>query len=152
MRTPNPRRPWTQTEDQGIPRTLLRDLSATLSVPVTSLLGLRVRDVDLTRGCIFVPGAPPLLLSSGLAARLEPQLERARRMHKMDMRAGLGGVAVPTWRDPELISRLPGWYFVFPSPRVRQDASGRWLREPMRARAVHRLPRTQPPRPEDRRR
>lgn len=145
-----PRPLFLPSTEAHAPRTLLRELAHTLGAPLDVLVELRVRDVDLERGCVFVPGHAPCPLTPALIERFRPQLEHARRMHRLDMRAGLGGVPVPAWCDPELVSGLPQWYFVFPSPRVRQGPDGVWRREPMRAHMPSRGAKTQTPRPEDR--
>ena len=94
---------------------------------------LRVKDLDFTRGEITVRDGKGqkdrvTVLPAKLGPPLQAHLERVRRQHEADLRAGLGSVELPDALERKY-PRAPwewGWQWVFPATRFYQDPrSGR---------------------------
>jgi len=99
-------------------------------------LGLRVKDIDLTRGEIVVregKGAKDrvTMLPELLVQPLREHLTRVRALHAQDLQMGLGQAPLPfaLARKYPRAGRDWGWQFVFPSRHVCRDpCSGRPVR------------------------
>jgi integron integrase len=85
---------------------------------------LRVKDVDFDRGEITVRDGKGqkdrvTMLPAGLAAPLATQIERVRRQHAEDLRAGAGSVELPGALDRKYPRAAwdPRWQWVFPATR-----------------------------------
>jgi integron integrase len=94
---------------------------------------LRVKDVDFHRGEITVRDGKGqkdrvTLLPERLQAPLATHVERVRRLHEDDLRAGLGSVELPAALERKY-PRAPwdwGWQWIFPATRFYRDpATGR---------------------------
>lgn len=95
-------------------------------------LRLRVKDLDLHRGEIFVRDSKGrrdrvTILPKSAVEPLQAHLERVRALHQRDLQEGFGAVIVPT----ALARKLPSapkdwpWQWVFPaSRRWRNEATG----------------------------
>jgi integrase len=85
---------------------------------------LRVKDLDFTRGEVTVRDGKGqkdrvTLLPGKLTAPLQAHLDRVRRQHEADLRAGLGSVELPDALERKY-PRAPwewGWQWVFPATR-----------------------------------
>ena len=89
---------------------------------------LRVKDVDFHRGEITVRDGKGqkdrvTLLPERLQAPLATHVERVRRLHEDDLRAGLGSVELPGALERKY-PRAPwawGWQWIFPATRFYRD-------------------------------
>lgn len=101
------------------PFDLVGELMYLTGLRLQEVLELRVRDVELTRGVVYVRrtnGACDrfVTLSSELTAKLSQQLERTRRQHAADLKAGVGAI-LPLDVDERLpLARTRWcWQYVF---------------------------------------
>ena len=109
-------------------------------------LTLRVKDLDFASREIRVRDGKGrrdrvVPLPGRLDAPLRAQLERARAMHEMDLRAGFGAVVLPDALERKYpnASRSWGWQWVFPaSSRWREEATGAERRHHLHETAVQR--------------
>ena len=64
------------------------------------------------------------MLPAGLVAPLATQIERVRRQHAEDLKAGAGGVELPGALDRKYPRAAwgPGWQWVFPAARFYHHA------------------------------
>lgn len=97
---------------------------------LTECLRLRVKDIDFTRHEILVregKGSKDrvTMLPRAVDVPLEEQLNRVRRLHEGDVRAGCGRVALPDRlaRKYSGASVEWGWQWVFPASRLSVDRS-----------------------------
>jgi integron integrase len=132
---------------RGEARALLDRLSGTGALVARLLYGsglrllealrLRVQDVDFERHELLVRSGKGdrdrrTLLPGSLAGPLRDHLERAERLHRQDLAAGLGSVPLPG----ALARKLPGaakdwrWQWVFPAPRLAHDPRTGEIRRP----------------------
>jgi integron integrase len=93
-------------------------------------LGLRVKDVDLVTGEIFVRGGKGgkdrvTVLPAAAAAALEPHLARVHRLHQRDCARGRGRVALPgaLERKAPALGCDWAWQWVFPAAKHYTDAA-----------------------------
>jgi integron integrase len=91
---------------------------------------LRVKDVDLPRGELTVRDGKGrkdrvTVMPTRLVPALQAHLERVRRCHDADLRAGAGHVSLPDalGRKYPAASRDWAWQWVFPARRVYTDPS-----------------------------
>jgi len=103
---------------------------------VSELLRLRVADLDFERGQIAVRDAKggrdrATVLPASLEAALREQVERVRRLHAEDEKAGFDGASM----SPSLARKLGGrnrdfhWQYVFPAGKLATDPrSGKVMR------------------------
>jgi integron integrase len=95
---------------------------------VSECLELRVKDIDFDRGQLLVRRGKGqkdrvTTLPSAVGPRLASHLERVKRQHDEDLRAGFGRVVLPF----ALERKFPGaatdwrWQFVFPAARICTD-------------------------------
>ena len=110
---------------------------------------LRVKDVDLERGEIRVRDGKGrkdrvTVLPRSLVAPLRRQLATAEQMHRRDLAAGGGAVALPGALERKLPSaaRAWGWQWLVPATRCYRDPSSgvrrrHHLHESVLQRAVH---------------
>ena len=89
---------------------------------------LRVKDVDFARKQILVREAKgqkdrAVPLPTRVEARLHEQVERVRRLHEKDVRAGHGRVWLPYALREKFANadRELGWQYLFPSARLSVD-------------------------------
>lgn len=95
---------------------------------VTECLRLRVKDIDFTKGEILVREGKGnkdrvTMLASGVQDALLKHLDRVRRLHERDLKAGLGRVQLPDAlaRKYPNADREWGWQWVFPAARICTD-------------------------------
>src|SRR5262249_5033279 len=89
---------------------------------------LRVKDVDLARGQLFVRGGKwhkdrVVMLPKALRPALEEQLHQRRAVHERDLARGLGWISLSDALDrkyPRAPGELP-WQFVFASRNISTD-------------------------------
>jgi integron integrase len=113
---------------------------------ILECLRLRVRDLDFERHQITLRSGKggrdrPALLPRSAVSGLRAQLERARRLHRVDLEAGEGRVRLPF----ALARKYPGcatlweWQWVFPASRISTDPrTGRRHRHHLHETAVQR--------------
>lgn len=98
---------------------------------------LRVRDVDLDHGEVFVRGAHAAddratVLPVGLVAPLREHLARVRELHTSDLAAGAGWADVPLALAGSDVARSWALQWVFPATRMHLDpATGQRRRRHM---------------------
>jgi integron integrase len=97
---------------------------------------LRVQDIDIGQGHIFVRGGKgnkdrTTLIPAGLVPDLERQIEHVRGLHEQDLANGIDEV----WLPDALARKYPhagrdlGWHYLFPAKRLSVDPrSGREMR------------------------
>jgi integron integrase len=95
---------------------------------VSECCELRIKDLDFDQGLIFVRGGKggkdrTTLFGQTGRDELRAHLTRAEALHRADRRAGLAGVWLPdaVERKYPNAGREPGWFWVFPSPRLSTD-------------------------------
>lgn len=89
---------------------------------------LRVKDVDLARGQLFIRGGKwhkdrVVMLPKAVGPALEEQVRKRREIHERDLARGLGWISLPDALDrkfPRAPWELP-WQFVFASPNISSD-------------------------------
>jgi integron integrase len=119
-------------ELQGVPR-LMASLLYGSGLRLLECCRLRLKDVDSDRGEITVRDGKGqkdrvTLLPARLAPALFSQIERVKRQHAEDLRAGAGSVELPGALDRKYPRAAwdPGWQWVFPATRFYLHAeSGR---------------------------
>ena len=91
-------------------------------------LRLRVKDVDFDRHCIVVRAGKgntdrTTLLPQTLEADLRTQRDSVDLVHRRDIAAGFGSVALPgaLARKYPNAAREPGWQFLFPARHIARD-------------------------------
>ena len=91
-------------------------------------LRLRVKDVDVARGEIVVRDGKGgrdrrTVLPASLVEPLQREIERARRLHEEDLRAGFGEAWLPhaLARKYPTAAREFGWQYVFPAEKRSID-------------------------------
>lgn len=91
-------------------------------------LRLRVKDIDFTRNEIVVREGKGnkdrvTMPASGVKDALLKHLERVRRLHERDLKAGLGRVQLPgaLARKYPNADREWGWQWVFPAAKICSD-------------------------------
>ena len=97
---------------------------------------LRVKDVDLARSEITVRDGKGrkdrvTVVPGSLVMPLSTHLERVKRLHDLDLRAGAGSVSLPDALDRKYLQadRTWAWQWIFPATRLQTDpASGRRFR------------------------
>lgn len=112
----------------GVPR-LMASLLYGSGLRLLECCRLRVKDVDFDRREITVRDGKGrkdrvTMLPAGLAAPLAAQIERVRRQHAEDLRAGAGSVELPGALDrkyPRAAWEV-GWQWVFPATRFYRHA------------------------------
>ena len=109
-------------------------------------LSLRVKDGDLDRGELSIRHGKGgrdrvTMVPDTLREPLRTQIERVRELHRRDLAAGRGAVALPG----AFHAKSPGapfflhWQWVFPATRFYRDStSGRWVRHHMHDTVVQR--------------
>jgi len=92
-------------------------------------LELRVKDIDFSIGQVTVRAGKGrrdrvTMLPEMVKSRLAMHLERVRRLHEEDLRAGLGRVVLPeaVARKYPHAAESWAWQFVFPASRICRDA------------------------------
>jgi len=92
---------------------------------------LRVKDVDFARNEILVRDGKGgkdrrTVLPASLVEPLQREIERARRLHEEDLRAGFGSVWLPhaLARKYPTAAREFGWQYVFPAGKRSVDPRG----------------------------
>jgi integron integrase len=95
---------------------------------VSECCQLRVKDVDLAQGLVFVRTGKgdkdrSTLLAAALREELRAQLERCLALHRADRAAGLAGVWMPEALERKYpdAGRELGWFWVFPSHTLSTD-------------------------------
>jgi len=107
---------------------LLARLQYGAGLRVSELLRLRVADIDFDRGQIAVRDAKggkdrATVLPGSLEVDLKSQIEKVRRIHAEDEKAGFDGASLPD----SLIRKLGGrnrdfhWQYVFPAKNLARD-------------------------------
>jgi len=113
-------------------------------------LGLRVKDVDFTRGELLVRRGKGdrdrmTVLPQSAKPGLRRQLERVRRLHRRDLDRGAGWATLPGALDRKYpyAGREWGWQYVFPATRLHYDArKGRHQRHHLHESAMQRAMKT----------
>lgn len=125
---------------------LMGSLMYGTGVRIAECHALRVKDVDFDLHQIAVRDGKGghdrwVMLPEALAPALRRQVERVRRTHREDRRAGHGWVPLPgalQRKDPEAGYRL-GWQYLFPSSRLTKDpVTGRLGRHHLHPSAMQR--------------
>jgi len=137
VRAKRPKRlPIVLTRDEV--RAILARLDGTYRLIATLLYGcglrqieclrLRVKDVDFAKNQITIregKGQKDRMTMLPTAAKdpLEKHLQRVKRLHEDDLRAGYGQVELPFALDRKYpnADREWGWQYVFPSANISQD-------------------------------
>ena len=95
---------------------------------VSECCQLRVKDIDLDQGLVFVRSGKgdkdrSTLLAEAGRGELRAQLEKAEALHRKDRAAGLAGVWMPValGRKYPSAGRSLGWFWVFPSRTLSTD-------------------------------
>lgn len=99
-------------------------------------LRLRVQDVDLGQGLLFVRGGKggkdrTTILPANLHKELQSELESVKALHHQDLEQGFGEVYIPEAlaRKYPKAARETGWQWVFPArERSRDPRSGKEMR------------------------
>lgn len=95
--------------------------------------GLRMKDVDLTRRELILRGGKGnkdrlTMLPEAAVDGLARQMDAARELHRRDLAAGRGRVALPEAMGVKVPSAMQDWrwQWVFPATRLYRDAHTRW--------------------------
>ncbi|MFO8052950.1 MAG: integron integrase [Candidatus Omnitrophota bacterium] len=89
------------------------------------LVRLRVQDIDLENNILFIRSSKgdkdrTTVIAECIKSELQKQLQKARKIHKEDLRLGYGKVSLPN----QLIHKYPNaakewkWQYVFPSSKL----------------------------------
>ena len=115
---------------EGVSGLVLRLLYGT-GMRVLEALRLRVKDLDFGRGEIVIREGKGIrdrvtMLPAVLADDLRRQLERAQRLHQIDLDEGYGAVYLPfaLARKYPRAGREWMWQYVFPADRLSSDPRG----------------------------
>jgi len=120
----------------GTPGLMLRLIYGT-GMRIMECLRLRVKDVDFARGEIVIREGKGFkdrvtMLPAILEEPLRQHLDRVKRLHESDLRAGYGDVYLPyaLARKYPNAGREWAWQYVFPSSKIARDprsgARRRW--------------------------
>ena len=104
---------------------------------LTEALKIRVKDLDFERNIILIRDAKGakdrvVPLPKFLITPLKAQLEKAKQLHNLDLKDGLGRVALPYALEKKYpnANREWTWQYIFPSHKRSKDPctgkSGRW--------------------------
>lgn len=107
---------------------------------------LRVKDVDLARRELIVRGGKGdkdrlTMVAEAAVEGLAAQMDAVRELHRRDLAAGRGQVAVPEAMDRKVPAarRDWRWQWVFPATRVYRDVrTGVWMRHHLHQTVVQR--------------
>ncbi len=113
------------------PNRLIAALLYGSGMRINECLRLRVKDVDFERDLVVLRDTKgkrdrTTLIPASVKRTLKTQLNRTRKLHERDLRAGAGYAPLP--RNQGKASRSLGWQFIFPSGLKRQNRLGQWVR------------------------
>jgi integron integrase len=107
---------------------LMAQLQYGCGLRVSELCRLRVKDVDLERGKLYIRASKGdkdrcVPLPKSLHEPLREHLESVRKVHEADRKAGLPGVYMPNALDKKMpkAGKSWEWFWVFPMDRLSKD-------------------------------